>query len=62
MKKRLKQMNIMYLPALALILTFVLYPLLRSFFLSFHNWNGYSPKKTFVGLDNYINRICEDMP
>ena len=59
MKKRLKQMNIMYLPALALILTFVLYPLLRSFFLSFHNWNGYSPKKTFVGLDNYINLLSD---
>lgn len=48
-------MNLLYLPALTVVLVFVLYPLVRSVMLSFYNWNGYSPKKTFVGFTNYMN-------
>lgn len=55
MKKRKIQMNLLYLPALTVVLVFVLYPLVRSVMLSFYNWNGYSPKKTFVGFTNYMN-------
>lgn len=55
MKKRYRIMNLMYLPALILVLMFVLYPLLRSIRISTLNWNGYSPKYKFVGFKNYVN-------
>jgi multiple sugar transport system permease protein len=32
---------------------FVLFPLVFSFYLSFHQWNMFSAGTTFVGLDNY---------
>ena len=57
MKKRKIQMNMLYLPALFVVLLFVLYPLIRSFRMSFYNWNGYSPVKMFIGFDNYKNLL-----
>ncbi len=59
MKKRKIQMNLLYLPALAIVLIFVLYPLIRSVRTSFYNWNGYSPKMVFVGFDNYKNLLTD---
>lgn len=59
MKKRKIQMNMLYLPALFVVLLFVLYPLIRSFRMSFYNWNGYSPVKMFIGFDNYINLLSD---
>ena len=43
-------MNLLYLPALGLVLLFVLLPLVTSVKTSFYNWNGYSPVKKFVGI------------
>lgn len=40
-------------PSLLVFLTFDLYPILYSLYLSFMKWNLISPTKTFVGLDNY---------
>lgn len=40
-------------PALAVLGTFNFYPALYSLYLSFFDWNGISPVKTPVGLDNY---------
>lgn len=59
MKKRKIQMNLLYLPALTIVLIFVLYPLIRSVRTSFYNWNGYSPKMVFVGFDNYKNLLTD---
>ena len=53
MKKRNHVMNMLYLPALVLVLMFVLYPLIRSIYISFQNWNGYSPKTTFIGFKKF---------
>ncbi|NOU94398.1 ABC transporter permease subunit [Paenibacillus sp. LMG 31456] len=43
----------MYVPALCLFLLFVAYPLLSGIHISFTNWNGYSQKYTYIGLENY---------
>lgn len=60
MKKRERQLNMLYVPALILILLFVLYPLIRSIQTSFLNWNGYSARSKFVGMKNYIDLISDD--
>ncbi len=41
------------LPALLLYTAFVVYPMFNSLYISFTNWDGLSPTKTFVGLKNY---------
>lgn len=42
------------LPAVALIVCFIIYPVLDAAFLSFHSWKGiFGQPKTWVGLDNY---------
>ena len=40
MTKRNRRMNLLYLPALGLVLLFVLLPLVTSVKTSFYNWNG----------------------
>lgn len=47
-------MNLFYLPAVALLLFFVVYPLLRGIHISFTNWNGYSQSYKYVGFRNYV--------
>lgn len=38
-----------------LLLTFSYLPVLNMFFYSFTEWNGFSPTKEFVGLENYVD-------
>lgn len=40
-------------PAVLLFAVFNIYPLFYSGFLSLLEWNGFSPERTYVGLDNY---------
>jgi len=40
-------------PALAVLLIFIYYPLVNSFFLSFTDWNMTRPVKNMVGFENY---------
>lgn len=40
-------------PAAVIYIIFAVWPFFDSLYLSFHEWNGFSPKE-FVGLDNYI--------
>mgnify|MGYP001262306081 CR=1 FL=1 len=47
------------LPFVLFYLAFQLYPILYSFFLSFHEWNGVSDKR-FVGLANYATLLTQD--
>lgn len=42
------------LPALSAFIVFMFWPLVKTFYLSFFSWNMIKPKKTFVGLENYI--------
>ncbi|ALS29925.1 ABC transporter [Paenibacillus sp. 32O-W] len=48
------------LPALAMLLIFIYYPLVNSFYLSFTNWNMTRPNKEFIGLDNYEKLLTGD--
>jgi raffinose/stachyose/melibiose transport system permease protein len=47
-------LNFMYLPALALFVVFIIYPLVQGFRISFTNWDGYSAHYSFVGLEKYV--------
>ena len=60
MRKRNLRMNLLYVPALAVVLIFVLVPLLRSIQTSFYNWNGYSPDRQFIGAKNYLNLLTDE--
>ena len=47
-------------PALAIYSVFLVYPMFDSLYLSFFEWDGLSAKKTFVGLNNYIEFFFDD--
>lgn len=53
--------DILYLPALVLLVVFVVYPLLSGLHISFTNWNGYSPKYKYVGAANYLKLAKDKM-
>ncbi|MGW9627919.1 carbohydrate ABC transporter permease [Microbacterium sp. NPDC055521] len=54
-----RRLNWFYVPALALFAVFSIYPLVSGVSLSLTNWNGYSRSKAFVGFDNYL-RLLDD--
>jgi multiple sugar transport system permease protein len=43
------------LPAVIIIGTFILWPILQVFWLSFHEWSVITPERPWVGLENYRN-------
>jgi ABC-type sugar transport system permease subunit len=47
-------------PALALFALFVAYPVIDTIRLSFYDWDGIQPTKTFVGLDNFRELVTQD--
>lgn len=47
------------LPALALLVVFVYYPVVDSVRLSFYSWDAFNPKPDFVGLDNYREMFAD---
>lgn len=49
------------MPALIMFSVYVIYPILQSFALSFRDWDGLSPDKVFVGLDNYRELFDDDV-
>lgn len=52
-----RRANWLYVPALALFAVFTVYPLVNGFILSLTNWNGYSPGRSFIGVDNYVRML-----
>ena len=46
-------------PSLLQLFVLLLFPVVFSFYLSFHEWNILEPEKAFVGLDNYT-RLLHD--
>lgn len=44
-------------PTLLFFCVFVAFPLLFSFYLSFHSWNPLTDQRSFVGLDNYAELL-----
>lgn len=59
MHKHNRLINLFYIPALILFAVFVVYPFFKGIYLSFTNWNGYSPSFKFVGFNNY-SRLLTD--
>lgn len=49
----------MYLPALLLIFTFIVYPFFNGVKLSFTNWNGFSQDYEWVGLEQYKRMLTD---
>jgi len=47
------------LPALALYAVFVLWPIVNIFTLSVYDWDGISPVKEWVGLDNFARLLTD---
>lgn len=51
--------NLFYLPAVILLVVFIIYPLLSGIGLSLTNWDGYNDAKSFVGLANYKQMLTD---
>jgi raffinose/stachyose/melibiose transport system permease protein len=47
-------------PALLIYSVVVVYPMVYSVYLSLFRWDGVSPTKTFVGLQNYVDLFTQD--
>lgn len=47
-------------PTMIIFLTFILFPVIFSFYLSFHEWNMFSSEATYVGVDNYKRMLQSD--
>ncbi len=51
--------NLMYVPALVLFAVFIIYPVLQGVSIAMTNWDGYSSRRAFVGLENFA-RVFSD--
>ncbi|MEC1049113.1 sugar ABC transporter permease, partial [Bacillus safensis] len=49
----------MYMPAVLVVSTFIIYPFLNGIQLSFTNWNGFSQTYQWIGLGQY-GRLLQD--
>jgi len=49
------------LPAVAFSIIFSIYPLYKTFQLSFFDWDGITPTMNFVGLENYITAFFDNV-
>lgn len=59
MKKQSILGYLFLIPSLIAFVIFMFFPMAETLYLSFFDWNLISPKKTFVGWDNYI-RLFHD--
>ena len=48
------------LPAAALFALFIAYPVVETFRLSFFDWDGIAPIKTFIAFDNFLELVNDD--
>lgn len=51
--------NFFYLPAIVLLVVFVIYPLISGTGLSLTKWDGYNEAKSFVGFANYKQMLTD---
>jgi len=51
--------NIMYFPALTLMLVFIFHPFVRGLGMSLTDWNGYSEKFRWVGFHQYLKMASD---
>ena len=57
--KRQRTAIIFMIPAVVLLLCFMIYPLGKTIFYSFTAWYNFSTEQTFIGLDNYKELIAD---
>ena len=60
MHKIYRKANILYVPALLLLLLFVVYPFFDGLRIAFTNWNGYSQSYRYIGFANF-KRLLTDV-
>ncbi len=56
-----RSLLVLCLPAIVLMIAFVIYPLVQGIQISLTNWNGYSQNYKYVGFNNYLRLIKDDM-
>lgn len=57
--KRQRTAIVFLIPAVVLLLCFMIYPLGKTIFYSFTAWYNFSTEQTFIGLDNYKELIAD---
>lgn len=61
MKKKETLLTTAFLmPALTIFTIFIFYPICKTFYLSFFQWNMISKNKKFIGLENYTDILTEN--
>ncbi|MDR0474830.1 MAG: sugar ABC transporter permease [Treponema sp.] len=60
MYKVYRKTNVLYIPALIILLWFVIYPFFDGLRIAFTNWNGYSQSYRYIGFENF-KRILTDV-
>jgi ABC-type sugar transport system permease subunit len=58
-KKQNSTAYILLAPLLILFGLFTIFPFVYGIFISFHQWDGFTPKK-FIGLNNYIRAFTDE--
>ncbi len=56
-----KRILILLVPALLLYLALFIYPAVQSFWVSLHEWTGFTAKMKWVGLANYRELLHDDL-
>jgi ABC-type sugar transport system permease subunit len=56
-----KRILILLVPALVMYLALFMYPALQSFWVSLHEWTGFTAKMKWVGLANYRELLHDDL-
>jgi raffinose/stachyose/melibiose transport system permease protein len=55
-----RKSNILYIPALLVLLLYIIYPFIDGLRIAFTNWNGYSQSYRYIGLANF-RRLFTDI-
>lgn len=50
---------IFLIPVILILILYVFYPIVNTFYISLYNWNGISADKLFIGIDNW-KKLCKD--
>ncbi|GEK57760.1 glycerol-3-phosphate ABC transporter permease [Marinococcus halophilus] len=50
---------IMYVPALAFVIIFIVYPFINGLRISFTDWDGFSQTRNFVGFEQYTRMLTD---
>ncbi len=59
--KRNRKYMLMTVPAVLMLVVFIVLPLLNAVRLSFFKWNGYSQRMSFLGIENYIGIFSDPL-